>query len=117
MKEEILKLRSEGKTYKQIQLLLGCSKGTISYHCGVGQKDKTSFRRKKRRLNPGIRKEEYKKYRSKSITYSRKARTLLKDSYVVDLLRDCKVKESIDKHKKKVLKKRIYKVIKKIDEK
>ena len=36
MKEEILRLRQEGKTYTQIQDILGCSKGTISYHCGEG---------------------------------------------------------------------------------
>jgi hypothetical protein len=51
MKEEILKLKSEGKSYKEIQKLLGCSKGTISYHCGVGQKEKTKTRRDKRREN------------------------------------------------------------------
>lgn len=41
MKEEILKLREEGKTYNEIKLILGCSKGTISYYCGNGQKEKT----------------------------------------------------------------------------
>lgn len=39
-KENILRLRAEGKTYNQIQAELGCSKGTISYHCGEGQKEK-----------------------------------------------------------------------------
>ena len=37
-KDEILRLREEGKTYKEIQDELGCSKGTISYHLGEGQK-------------------------------------------------------------------------------
>lgn len=32
MKEEIIKLRKEGKTINEIIKLLGCSKGTISYH-------------------------------------------------------------------------------------
>jgi hypothetical protein len=117
VKEDILKLRSEGKSYSQIQTTLGCSKGTISYHCGEGQKQKTSARIKKRRAIPGIRVAEYDKYRIKSIAYSKKSRELLNKSYVVDLLRDCKVKSSIEKHKKKVLKKRIIKVIKRIDEK
>ena len=44
MKEEILRLRQEGKTYTQIQDILGCSRGTISYHCGDGQKEKTKVR-------------------------------------------------------------------------
>lgn len=39
-KEQILKLRSEGKTYNEIQKILGCSKGTIAYHVGHGQKQK-----------------------------------------------------------------------------
>ncbi len=33
MKEKILKLRGEGKTYNEIKKILNCSKGTISYHC------------------------------------------------------------------------------------
>lgn len=49
MKKEILRLRSEGKSYREIQKILGCSKGTISYHCGIEQKEKTKNRLKKRR--------------------------------------------------------------------
>lgn len=41
MKEEILRLRAEGKSYREIMEILGCSKGTISYHVGPGQKIKT----------------------------------------------------------------------------
>jgi hypothetical protein len=33
VKEDILRLRAEGKSYRQIQVILGCSMGTISYHC------------------------------------------------------------------------------------
>jgi DNA-binding CsgD family transcriptional regulator len=33
LKSKILKLRKEGKTYKEIKYILGCSKGTISFHC------------------------------------------------------------------------------------
>lgn len=33
MKEKIIKLRSEGKTYNEIKQILGCAKSTISYHC------------------------------------------------------------------------------------
>lgn len=33
LKEEILKLRKEGKNYNEICELLNCSKGTVSYHC------------------------------------------------------------------------------------
>jgi 5-methylcytosine-specific restriction endonuclease McrA len=44
MKEEILKLRKEGKSYNEIKEILGCSKGTIAYHCGNGQKEKQKDR-------------------------------------------------------------------------
>ena len=50
-KEEIFKLRSEGKTYSQIQKQLGCSKGTIAYHLGEGQKEKTKDRSSRSRTN------------------------------------------------------------------
>jgi len=49
MKKDILRLRKEGYTYNQIVEELGCSKGTISYHCGSGQKEKTLNRQRKNR--------------------------------------------------------------------
>lgn len=49
MKENILQLRSEGKTYNEIKSMLNCSKGTIAYYCGDGQKGKTKERRVKYR--------------------------------------------------------------------
>jgi DNA-binding CsgD family transcriptional regulator len=48
-KEQIFSLRKEGKTYSEIQKILGCSKGTISYHLGDGQKEKTKKRMHKSR--------------------------------------------------------------------
>ena len=36
IKEDILKLRNEGKSYRQIASLLNCSKSVISYHCNGG---------------------------------------------------------------------------------
>lgn len=47
MKEQILKLRAKGYSYRQIQSKLGCSKGTIAYHLGEGQKEKANQRRVK----------------------------------------------------------------------
>ena len=47
MKEQILKLRAEGKTYNEIEKLVGCSKSTISYHCGDGQKEMGEIRRRR----------------------------------------------------------------------
>jgi len=37
-KQSILKLRQEGKSYREIAKTVKCSKGTVSYHCGLGQK-------------------------------------------------------------------------------
>lgn len=51
LKENILKLRSEGKTYKQIVEALGCSNGTVSFHCGEGVKDKAQERGKINKRN------------------------------------------------------------------
>ena len=39
-KEDILRLRSEGKTYSEIVKELGCSKALVSYHCGNGNEKK-----------------------------------------------------------------------------
>ncbi len=75
MKEQILKLRSEGKSYNQIKEILGCSKGTISYHCGNGQKEKTAKRRKKRRKNAILKRVD----RFKSVKYKKKNSDLLLD--------------------------------------
>lgn len=33
LKERILELRNDGKNYKEISVLLGCSKSTVSFHC------------------------------------------------------------------------------------
>lgn len=53
LKNKILELRNQGHSYKYIENILGCSKGTISFHCGVGQKEKSCTRNNKRRkANP-----------------------------------------------------------------
>ena len=46
-KELILKLRGMGYSYGDIQKEYGFSKGTISYHCGEGQKEKYLIRSRK----------------------------------------------------------------------
>ena len=63
MKEDILRLRAKGKTYNEIKKELGCSKGTIAYHCGKGQKDKAKKRQNKRRENVLLSKTDRFKYR------------------------------------------------------
>lgn len=75
MKKEIIKLREEGKSYSEIKSITGCSKGTISYHCGEGQKKKSLDRQRKNRNknHPYIKKIEgfsFKKSNKKNKDYS-----------------------------------------------
>lgn len=54
MKEKILKLKKQGKTYNQIAKELQCSKSTVCYHCGSNQKEKTIARTNKFRAKNKI---------------------------------------------------------------
>jgi transposase len=45
-KDRIFELREQGLSYSNIQKELGCSKGTIAYHLGEGQKEKSLSRGK-----------------------------------------------------------------------
>lgn len=45
MKEKILQLRSLGYSYSKIESELRCSRSTICYHCGSGQKEKSRNRK------------------------------------------------------------------------
>lgn len=49
LKNKILELREQGKTYDEIKNVLGCSKSTIAYHLSEGQKQKTLNRTHKSR--------------------------------------------------------------------
>jgi len=61
--KDIMRLRAEGKTYDEIKKILGCSKGTISYHLGMGQKEKTLLRTNNRRTDIIKYLQEYKQSR------------------------------------------------------
>lgn len=50
LKEEIQTLRSEGKSYSEIEESLSCSKGTIAYHCSESVKARYAERQRARRL-------------------------------------------------------------------
>mgnify|MGYP003643717272 CR=1 FL=1 len=47
LKEKIMSLRDQGMSYRKIEKELACSKSTIAYHLGKGQKEKTVARRRK----------------------------------------------------------------------
>ncbi len=50
LKQKILELRELNFSYNEIISQLGCSKSIVSYHCGLGQKNKTLNRQQKNRL-------------------------------------------------------------------
>lgn len=101
MKEDILKLREEGKSYNEIQKLLGCSKSTIAYHCGNGQKDKTKKRQSKRRQNVLLAKIERFKYKQKNESFEIKKDSKYRKDVVESVRkfqkRDNTVKKNINK--------------------
>lgn len=102
MKEDILKLRAEGRSYNEIQKLLGCSKSTIAYHCGKGQKDKTKKRQNKRRQNVLLAKTDRFKYKQKGetsdVTKDSKDRKDVVESIRKFQKRDNSVKKSVNKN-------------------
>ena len=51
IKRQILKLRSQGKTYSEIEKQLECSKGTIAYHCNKDYRGRAKVRTQKNRKN------------------------------------------------------------------
>ena len=50
--DNIKKLRSKGYSYSEIAAELGCSKSTVAYHIGEGQKEKSKARRLKSKPHP-----------------------------------------------------------------
>lgn len=60
LKKQIIDLKNKGYSYNQIKEKLGCSKGTIAYHIGIGQKNKTDKRRQESRTKVRRYIQEYK---------------------------------------------------------
>ena len=56
--EQIIKLANKGMSYRQIAKQLGCSKSSIAYHLGKGQKEKAYLRMKKAKANKKAKKNE-----------------------------------------------------------
>lgn len=78
LKDTIIELRKKGYSYNKIVMETGCSKGTIAYHCGEGQKEKyrlrnANNREKQHPLKQKIENFIYRKYKQKSNhNYSKK---------------------------------------------
>jgi 5-methylcytosine-specific restriction endonuclease McrA len=60
LKNKIIELRKSGYSYDIIVKKLGCSKSTVSYHCGEGQKEKSKLRliENRKKEHPLVRKIE-----------------------------------------------------------
>jgi hypothetical protein len=80
-KEDIIRLRGEGKSYRDIQKILGCSKSTIAYHCDGGKekarvllqlKSRKSICRKVSSFKVRCSKSNYRTLRAKVKTFKRK---------------------------------------------
>lgn len=63
LSDRIFALREDGASYNQIVEELGCSKGTIAYHCGTGVKDKVYEAARKKRNERVVFLQEYKQSR------------------------------------------------------
>lgn len=56
-KQDIIRLRKQGKSYRQIEDELGCSKGTVAYNCkqagleDIGKKQQKISKEKKEKIN------------------------------------------------------------------
>lgn len=74
--KEIIKLKEQGYSYAQIKNELKCSKGTISYYLGKGQKEKHRKRQKKHRSENSL---QWKIYAFRS--YSRQQGSKKDDVY------------------------------------
>lgn len=59
LKEKIIKLRDQGKSYQQIATELSCSKSTVCYHLGDNQPSKNYVRTKRNRTSCPIKQKMY----------------------------------------------------------
>jgi len=82
LKDDILSLRAEGKSYNQISKILKCSKSVISYHCGNGSekrrvlfntKNRTPICKKVSKFKTRCSRVNYQGIRSKLKTFKRRS--------------------------------------------
>jgi hypothetical protein len=87
VKDKILELRALGYSYRKIQDEIKCSKGTIAYHCGEGQKEKykTRLRINRSKRHPLVSKIE-------SFIYDRYCKPIQKNNHIHTLNRNLKLR-------------------------
>ena len=104
-KEDILKLRSQGKTYSEIQEELGCSKSTISYHCGENKTEKERVKKRNQTNQHKLSKKvsAFKSrvtrntFRGKIKTFKKRKRYSATHAYVNNISENFTVKDVLEK--------------------
>lgn len=107
-KEDIIRLRKEGKTYSEIQEEIGCSKSTISYHCSEDGNEKKRTKARNKTINHKLSRkitafksrctrENYQTFRSKVKTYKRSGTSNYTHSVVNNLKKNFTTKDVIKK--------------------
>jgi 5-methylcytosine-specific restriction endonuclease McrA len=108
MKEKILELRNQGKSYNQIVEILGCSKGTVSYYCGNNQKEKNKERAKNLRIkNPLLKKIDNFKNSSQTIKKF-EVKENKEERYIKDSIRKFQIVDYYNGNKSNKLKPRTF---------
>lgn len=108
IKSEILRLRSEGKTYSEIAKELDCSKSVISYHCSsqggekarVKKRNKTIEHKLSRKITAfksRCTKDNYRIFRAKVKTYKKSGRRYSTHSIVNNVSKSFTTKDVVAK--------------------
>jgi len=96
-REKILILSEEGKSYNEIIKILGCSKSTVCYHLGEGQREKIKQHSKKTySKKSGL----SKKLKSFAYKYGKVRHTLQRKNKKDSLLKVSDVMKSLGEHPK-----------------
>jgi len=107
-KDDILRLRAEGKSYNEIQSILGVSKSVISYHCGENSSEKkrvkarntTSLHRLTKKISAfksRCSKESYETFRTKIKTFKKRKYRNRTHAFVNNVSKNFSVKDVIEK--------------------
>lgn len=91
-REDILRLRRAGLSYRQIQKELGCSRSTISYHCGKNKSEMTRVKSQKpiplckklTTFKSRWSKEAWKKFRSKIKCFKKRKNLKYRNSWRIN---------------------------------
>ena len=106
-KDKILELRSEGKSYNEIQDILGCSKSVISYHCGedktekkrVLKRNKTEAHKLSRKVSAFKCRIARTNFRAKLKTFKRRSKKSRTHTIVNNISKNFTTKDVLDKFK------------------